>query len=67
MQGDDHTQAVAELRKVQPRGPELAKDLSALLGMKTRAGYAADPVNADQRKRAWRRAERLVEAVREGS
>ena len=67
VQGDDHNRAVAELGKVRPRGVELSADLSVLLGMKTSAGYSARPVNADQRKRAWRRAERLVEAIREGS
>lgn len=63
-QGDDHNQAIAELSKVRPDGEKLGGDLRALLMMKTRAGYAAPPVNADQRKRAWRRAESLVEAAR---
>lgn len=64
VQGQDHNQAIAELAKVRPDGESLAADLRALLMMKTRAGYAAPPVNADQRKRAWRRAENLVEAAR---
>jgi hypothetical protein len=64
VQGEDHLQAVAELSKVRPDGEDLGKDLRALLQMKTRAGYAAPPVNADQRKRAWRRAESLVDAAR---
>lgn len=64
VQGQDHNQAVAELSKVRPDGETLADDLRALLMMKTRAGYAAPPVKADQRKRAWRRAENLVEAAR---
>lgn len=64
VQGDDHQQAVAELSKVVPKGKELGKDLRALLAMKTRAGYAAPPVSTDERKRAWRRAESLVEAAR---
>jgi hypothetical protein len=63
-QGDDHRQAVIELSKVLPDGKVLGSDLRALLGMKTRAGYAAPPVTADDRKRAWRRAESLVEAAR---
>lgn len=50
--------------KVMPHGGKLGGDLRALLMMKTRAGYAAPPVSADQRKRAWRRAENLVEAAR---
>lgn len=64
IQGDDHRQAVAELSKVAPDGKQLGNDLQTLLQMKTRAGYAAPPVNADERKRAWRRAESLVEAAR---
>ncbi|MDX6654470.1 MAG: hypothetical protein QOH18_1180 [Solirubrobacterales bacterium] len=64
VQGDDHQQAVGELSKVLPKGRELGKDLRALLAMKTRAGYAAPPVNTEERKRAWRRAESLVEAAR---
>lgn len=63
VQGDDHNQAVAELSKIRPDGEKLGNDLRTLLMMKTRAGYAAPPVNADQRKRAWRRAEALLEAA----
>jgi len=64
VQGEDHLQAVAQLTKVRPDGEELGKDLRALLQMKARAEYAAPPVTADQRKRAWRRAESLVDAAR---
>ncbi len=64
VQGDDHNQAIAELSKVMPEGAELGDDLRVLLQMKNRAGYGAPPVSAAQRKRAWRRAERLVEAAR---
>jgi|SRR5689334_8356132 len=63
VQGDDHNQAIAELSKVKPAGEKLGNDLRALLMMKARAGYAAPPVTAEQRKRAWRRAEALVEAA----
>lgn len=63
-QGDDHNQAIAELSKVRPSGEELGNDLRALLQMKHRAEYGPVPVTAEQRKRAWRRAERLVEAAR---
>lgn len=63
-QGDDHSQAIAELSKVGPDGQELGNDLRALLQMKPRAEYGPIPVTAEQRKRAWRRAERLVEAAR---
>lgn len=64
VQGDDHVQAVAELEKVDPGGKRLSRDLNTLLAMKTMAAYAAPPVSADQRKRAWRRAENLVNAAR---
>jgi hypothetical protein len=64
VQGEDHLQAIAELSRVTPDGERLGKDLQALLQMKGRAGYAAPPVTPEQRKRAWRRAERLVEAAR---
>jgi hypothetical protein len=64
VQGDDHNQAIAELSKASPGGKSLSSDLRALLQMKNRAEYGADSVNADQRKRAWRRAENLVEAAR---
>jgi hypothetical protein len=63
-QGDDHNQAVAELSKVRPDGEELGKDLRLLLQMKPRAEYGPIPVTGEQRKRAWRRAERLIEAAR---
>jgi hypothetical protein len=63
-QGEDHQQAVSEISKVRPGGKALGKDLRALLAMKSRAGYGAPAVNAEDRKRAWRRAETLVEAAR---
>lgn len=64
VQGDDHNQAIAELAKAEPNGRALSNDLRALLQMKNRAESEARPVSADQRKRAWRRAEGLVEAAR---
>lgn len=64
VQGDNHMQAVAELAKVTPGGKKLSKDLQALLQMKSAAAYGAPPISADQRRRAWRRAESLVEAAR---
>jgi hypothetical protein len=64
VQGEDHLQAITELSKVAPGGKRLGEDLRVLLQMKTRAGYGAPSVTADQRKRAWRRAENLVEAAR---
>jgi len=64
VQGQDHLRGIAELSTVPPDGKQLGSHLRALLQMKTRAGYGAPPVTADQRKRAWRRAESLVEAAR---
>jgi len=64
VQGDEHRQAVDELKKVMPDGKRLGADLNVLLQMKARAEYAAPPVSADDRKRAWRKAESLVEAAR---
>ena len=63
-QGDDHNQAISELSKVRPDGETLSNHLRALLQMKPRAEYGPIPVSAEQRKRAWRRAESLVEAAR---
>jgi hypothetical protein len=64
VQGEDHREAVRELSKVVPDGQKLGKDLGVLLQMKHRAGYGAVTVSADQRRRAWRKAESLVEAAR---
>ncbi len=63
--GQNHRDAVELLGHVSPGGTELAKALNALLGMKTRAGYSAQPIKADDRKRAGRAAAKLVEAARE--
>jgi hypothetical protein len=64
VQGEDHQQAVSELSKVRPGGKQLSADLSVLLQMKSRAGYGALAVRADDRKRAWRKAGSLVDAAR---
>lgn len=61
VQGDNHAEAVAELTKV---GRQHGEDLRVLLGLKTRAGYDSTPVSAEQRKRAMRSAQRLVQATR---
>lgn len=60
--GDQHAEAVALLRRAQPDGHELAGHLSALLGMKTKAGYTHRP--ARERIQAGRRAHALVDAAR---
>jgi hypothetical protein len=64
-QGDNHVQAVALLRSVQPDGPELSNALGVLLGMKTKAGYGERPVMAEDKARALRRAKQLVDAARQ--
>jgi hypothetical protein len=64
-QGDNHADAVALLRSVQPDGAELASALGILLGMKTKAGYGQEPVSPDDRARAPRRAKQLVDAARQ--
>jgi pyrimidine deaminase RibD-like protein len=63
--GEDHAEAVALLRRTRPNGDDLAKALSVLLGMKTRAGYGASPVNATDRKRAQRQAQRILRAAQD--
>lgn len=64
-QGDNHAQAVALLRSVQPDGAELSVALGVLLGMKTKAGYGERAVSAEDRARAPRRARQLVDAARQ--
>ncbi len=64
-QGDNHVQAIALLRSVQPDGPELSVALGVLLGMKSKAGYGERAVTADDQIRAPRRAKQLVDAARQ--
>jgi hypothetical protein len=64
VQGEDHNQAIAELSKVRPRRREAGRRSQGAPHDEDRAGYAAPPVNAAQRKQAWRRAEGLVETAR---
>jgi hypothetical protein len=49
--GENHSEALALLRKVRPDGDRLSNALDVLLGMKTIAGYDAAPVSAADRKR----------------
>ncbi len=63
--GEDHNEALTLIAKVRPEGAELARALSVLLGMKTRAGYSARAVTAGDRKRAQRQVERLMKAARD--
>lgn len=62
-QGDDHRGAVELLRRAEPDGAALARDLAGLLGLKTRAGYEGRPVPATAIAKAGRCAERLVDAA----
>lgn len=64
-QGESHSDAVQLLAQVNPGGGELGLDLQTLLGLKTRAGYSYEPVNAEMRKRPRRAATRLLDAARE--
>jgi hypothetical protein len=65
--GESHSEALALLESVRPDGSELARSLRALLSIKTRAGYGAEPAAAQDRKRAQRQAERLVRTARDRS
>lgn len=63
--GESHQEAIGLLRTVAPDGGELADALRTLLRMKTRAGYAAAPITAQNRTRAPRAATKLVDAARQ--
>lgn len=59
-QGQSHSEAIQLLERVDR---SRAKDLAALLGMKTRAGYSPTVSTMPTRKIAARSADRLVEAA----
>ena len=63
-QGDNHGEALALLRSA---APDVERDLSTLLTMKTRAGYSADPANRDMLVRAGRAMNRLMDEARVAS
>jgi hypothetical protein len=65
VQGDDHNEAVTQLSKVRPDGPQLGNALGVLLAMKTRAGYSHEHISIAGCKRADRAAERLLRAARD--
>ena len=65
VQSENHNEAVAHLSKVRPDGKALSNSLRTLLVMKTRAGYSHQQVNTNDRKRAQRAAERLVQTARQ--
>ncbi|BCW61272.1 hypothetical protein [Arthrobacter sp. StoSoilB22] len=60
-QGQDHNDAVALLKSVDGGA---AKHLTTLLGMKTRAGYGYNPINAEQLKKAVRAMGPLLDYAR---
>lgn len=59
--GQNHTEAVDLLARVDKTS---ARDLSKLLGMKTRAGYSSTPISAANARSALRSAMRLVASAR---
>jgi len=59
--GESHSDAVDLLKRVDQ---EAAKQLSALLNLKTKSGYSHTPVTAAEFKRAGRAATALVEKAR---
>lgn len=63
--GDDHREAVRLIERVSPGGRELGRSLSALLALKTEAGYGARPLSGEKVTRARRSATRLLEAARD--
>ncbi len=64
-QGERHDEALDLLTRVRPHGPDLAKSLRPLLGIKTRAGYSDRPVTREDCTRAQRHAAKLVRAARD--
>lgn len=63
--GESHSEAIGLVKRVRPDGGGLGNALQALLGLKTRAGYSAAPVNAEMRKRAQRAADKLLRAAKD--
>ena len=62
--GDDHRQAIAQLKKVKG-GEELSKALATLLTLKTKSAYGNKPLTVNDVKRAERAANKSVQAARE--
>lgn len=59
--GEDHEQAASLLREVADVGDEAAKLLRRALRVKHKSQYQAEPVTADEARRTYRSAARLVE------
>ncbi len=64
--GESHSEAIELLKQVrEPDGKELAKGLSKLLDVETKAAYTHRSVTVAERKRAERAADDLVQAARD--
>ena len=63
--GEDHRQAVALLRTVQPHGEQMAKDLARLLQLKDNAQYGILAVAPSTASDAVKWAARMVQLCRE--
>ncbi|MGH3461603.1 MAG: hypothetical protein ACRDP9_09020 [Kribbellaceae bacterium] len=61
--GQDHREAVALLKQVEPDGPAMANDLSRLLGIKDDAHFGMLHVSAQRATAAIRQARRLVDTA----
>jgi hypothetical protein len=65
-QGDNHSDAIALLKTVRPDGDELSKHLATLLALKSKAGYGFIQPSREDRKRAGRAMDALVERAQTG-
>jgi hypothetical protein len=61
--GDNHLEAVPELRRAGPAGAELAPTLSRLLKLKSKSQYTPQSVAAGDANKAIEWAERLLTAA----
>ena len=61
--GQAHNEAVTLLRTIRPHGPQLARDLTTVLGVKDAAHYGSVFVSAGTLKSTLRAATRLVDAA----
>jgi hypothetical protein len=61
VQGESHSEAISHLKLADAAA---AKHLTALLGMKTKAGYGFDSISRPDLTRALRAMNSLIEAMR---
>jgi len=64
-EGSDHADAARVIGRVPIDGKELAKALTILLALKTKAGYGAKPLPMHEVLRAQRSADKLMRAARD--